>query len=213
MSYHYASATSLRHQLTPPCAFGVFAYATHLEVLITPAAYATLRAWSCYLRAGGYDMTLNMCTEVLDAAQLSFWRPRKLFPWVCPSKDGGLPPETSRLSDPKSRPAQHTSPRNVQPASHKHGRISKTPLDKSCSAVVQLVCCNCGSRLTNINSKTHIVGMGVLQIPTRKINFRCSDSSPPIAGSAGDMPGGLEKLENSCCRAGKPGENQCGSHM
>ena len=54
----YVVSFCLRHQLTPPYACGVFAYATHLEVLLTPPACATLRAWSFSLRAGRYDMTL-----------------------------------------------------------------------------------------------------------------------------------------------------------
>ena len=55
----YVVSFCLRLQLEPPYACGVWAYATHLEVLLTPPAYATLRAWSCSFRAGRYDMTLT----------------------------------------------------------------------------------------------------------------------------------------------------------
>ena len=58
----------LRHQLTPPYACGVLAYATHLEVLLTTPAYATLRVWSFGLRDtfGGfaYDTSLRHLTRV-----------------------------------------------------------------------------------------------------------------------------------------------------
>ena len=55
----YVVSFCLRHLLTPPYARGVFAYATHLEALLTPPAYATLRSWSFRLRTGRYDMTLT----------------------------------------------------------------------------------------------------------------------------------------------------------
>ena len=53
----YVVSFCLRHQLAPPYACGVFAYATHLEVLLTPPASATLRAWS--FSSGRYDTTLT----------------------------------------------------------------------------------------------------------------------------------------------------------
>ena len=55
----YVVSCCLRPWLTPPYTRGVFRCATHVEVLLTPAAYATLRAWSLFLRTGRYDTILT----------------------------------------------------------------------------------------------------------------------------------------------------------
>ena len=55
----YVVSFCLCHQLTPPFAAGVLSYAAHVEVLLTPPAYATLRALSFGLRTGPYETTLT----------------------------------------------------------------------------------------------------------------------------------------------------------
>ena len=55
----YVVSFCLCHWLTPPYARGDFPYAACVEVLLTPPAYATLRAWSSFLRTGRYDTSLT----------------------------------------------------------------------------------------------------------------------------------------------------------